>query len=26
MNPREHGKRSIDNETRSALKHQRPAV
>ncbi|HDV6162261.1 TPA: adenylyl-sulfate kinase, partial [Pseudomonas aeruginosa] len=25
MNPREHGKRSIDNETRSALKHQRPA-
>lgn len=26
MNPREHGKRSIDNETRSALKRQRPAV
>ncbi|HBO5737879.1 TPA: adenylyl-sulfate kinase [Pseudomonas aeruginosa] len=26
MNPREHGKRSIDSETRSALKHQRPAV
>lgn len=26
MNPREHGKRWIDNETRSALKRQRPAV
>ncbi|EMM9453601.1 adenylyl-sulfate kinase [Pseudomonas aeruginosa] len=26
MNPCEHGKRSIDNETRSALKRQRPAV
>ncbi|TER37373.1 adenylyl-sulfate kinase [Pseudomonas aeruginosa] len=26
MNPHEHGKRSIDNETRSALKRQRPAV
>ncbi|HHF0252756.1 TPA: adenylyl-sulfate kinase [Pseudomonas aeruginosa] len=26
MNPREHGKRSIDNEARSALKRQRPAV
>lgn len=26
MNPREHGKRSIDNETRSTLKRQRPAV
>ncbi|MFK1433526.1 adenylyl-sulfate kinase [Pseudomonas aeruginosa] len=26
MNPSEHGKRSIDNETRSALKRQRPSV